>query len=154
MGIKAVGIEQCDETKMSALLTVKVTDDNIFTVENGDVHDLETDLSDLDLKKSDESSRSTVRRRNVKKTDVEQEHIEEVPARNDEICDENKISIDRRKVDPLRWFGVLVPLSLRQSQSDFKAAASMALDIATLKTKLQSLGQKYKSLLKTKETFL
>ena len=154
MGIKAVGIEQCDENNMAALVKVKVTKDNTFTAESSD-DDLEQDLDDLDLNKSQESSRSTVRRRNVKKPqeDAEPEHIEEIPQKSDKNSDNKDNNFSRKQVDPLKWFGVLVPQSLRQSQGDFKAAANLALDIATLKIKVDNFGQEYRSLLKTKESF-
>jgi hypothetical protein len=45
--------------------------------------------------------------------------------------EENKLMISRNKEanDPLKWFGVLVPTSLRQSQSAFKQVLETAVEI-------------------------
>lgn len=48
--------------------------------------------------------------------------------------------------DPLKWFGVLVPESLRICQSRFKQATETALKIASLQNQLRGLGDKYKEL--------
>ncbi|XP_053388547.1 coiled-coil domain-containing protein 115-like [Mercenaria mercenaria] len=157
MGIKSVGISQCNENTMTASLKVQVTEEKQLIAAEGVESELETELADLDLKSSEESSGSTVRRRNVKRSSVEDEieHIEDVTLDSDkekEICKNVKKNGVAKTVDPLKWFGILVPQSLRQSQSDFKTAAQTALNIATLKVKLSSLQEEYSILLKTKET--
>ncbi|KAG8196581.1 hypothetical protein JTE90_014142 [Oedothorax gibbosus] len=48
--------------------------------------------------------------------------------------------------DPLKWFGVLVPESLRLCQSRFKQATETALKIASLQNQLKALGNEYKEL--------
>ncbi|XP_053390469.1 coiled-coil domain-containing protein 115-like [Mercenaria mercenaria] len=156
MGIKSVGISQCNENTMTASLKVQVTEEKQLIAAEGVESELETELADLDLKSSEESSGSTVRRRNVKRSSVEEEieHIENVTLESDKekICKNVKKNGVAKTVDPLKWFGILVPQSLRQSQSDFKIAAQTALNIATLKVKLSSLQEEYSILLKTKET--
>ncbi|XP_013385259.1 coiled-coil domain-containing protein 115 [Lingula anatina] len=56
-----------------------------------------------------------------------------------------------RCYDPLKWFGVLVPQSLRQSQTDFKKAIETACKIAELRTNLEKTRMKYGSLLQQKK---
>lgn len=43
------------------------------------------------------------------------------------------------KDSPLKWFGVLVPQSLRSAQTDFQKCIELSVDIANLQLKLQAL---------------
>lgn len=38
--------------------------------------------------------------------------------------------------DPLNWFGILVPHSLRQAQASFRDGLQLAADIASLQTRI------------------
>ncbi len=74
--------------------------------------------------------------------------------------EENKESIGSRQVnssgwnDPLKWFGVLVPQALRNSQSQFKTAIELCCTLASLKARLLKLKAEYKKLLLEKDTLL
>ncbi|KAJ3340003.1 hypothetical protein HDU93_007552 [Gonapodya sp. JEL0774] len=47
--------------------------------------------------------------------------------------------------DPLKWFGVLVPLALREAQGDFTRALSYAVAVAELKLELRRRIKEYES---------
>lgn len=56
--------------------------------------------------------------------------------------------------DALKWFGVLVPQPLRQSQKKFQTAAELCCHLASLKMKHLQLQQSFKDLKKMKENVL
>ncbi|XP_056394495.1 coiled-coil domain-containing protein 115 [Hyla sarda] len=53
--------------------------------------------------------------------------------------------------DPLRWFGVLVPQSLRQAQSNFRQGILLAADVASLQSSIEETRRKYRALLAQKK---
>ncbi|XP_063242585.1 coiled-coil domain-containing protein 115-like [Bacillus rossius redtenbacheri] len=55
-----------------------------------------------------------------------------------------------RAVDPLQWFGVLVPRNLRQAQSSFRGALEWAVDAANVQLRLHRCQDQYQQLLKVK----
>ncbi|XP_053328678.1 coiled-coil domain-containing protein 115 [Spea bombifrons] len=55
-----------------------------------------------------------------------------------------------RPQDPLRWFGVLVPQSLRRAQSAFREGILLAADVASLQNSIESTRNQYHALLKHK----
>ena len=171
MGVKSVNIDQIDETNMQALIKVGVSPEekrdcnsNIFSViqETGlqiDNNERET-VDNVDTIQTIKNQ-SGLRKRNVLTDDtkntvnpssVNGEHIEEV---DDEESEKDKVkcSDDKKKsFDPIRWFGVLVPGSLKQSQTDFKKCTEIAVAVGNLQTKLESLRKNYKRLLVLKKT--
>ncbi|XP_078391166.1 vacuolar ATPase assembly protein VMA22 [Cetorhinus maximus] len=52
--------------------------------------------------------------------------------------------------DPLRWFGVLVPRSLKIAQASFKEVMEIAAEVATLQSSLVSTKAEYQALLRQK----
>ncbi|XP_029466564.1 coiled-coil domain-containing protein 115 isoform X2 [Rhinatrema bivittatum] len=56
--------------------------------------------------------------------------------------------------DPLKWFGILVPQSLRQAQSSFKQGVSLAGEIATLQSSIEVTREQFNSLMKKKKQLL
>lgn len=50
--------------------------------------------------------------------------------------------------DPLKWFGILVPQSLKQAQSSFKQVIELSAEIATLQTALSNTRQELKRSMK------
>ncbi len=62
----------------------------------------------------------------------EQEKVSEVPTKNGH--------------DPLRWFGVLVPPTLRQSSECFKRAAEIAVECANLQNEMRGVEDRRKFL--------
>lgn len=57
-------------------------------------------------------------------------------------------AITRR--DPLHWFGILVPMPLRQSQAAFRRAVDAACKIASLQMRLLDIREQYRAALKSK----
>ncbi|KAG8542853.1 hypothetical protein GDO81_025983 [Engystomops pustulosus] len=53
--------------------------------------------------------------------------------------------------DPLRWFGVLVPQSLRQAQSNFRQGILLAAEVASLQSSIEETRKKYRALLAQKK---
>jgi len=62
--------------------------------------------------------------------------------------DSDDKSISRQ--DPLHWFGILVPMPLRQSQAAFRHAVDVACKIASLQMRLLDICEQYRSALKSK----
>ncbi|KAM7134254.1 coiled-coil domain-containing protein 115 [Macrochelys suwanniensis] len=56
--------------------------------------------------------------------------------------------------DPLTWFGILVPQSLRQAQSSFKEGILLAGEIASLQSDLEATRAQYQALLERKRQLL
>ncbi|XP_032376664.1 coiled-coil domain-containing protein 115 [Etheostoma spectabile] len=52
--------------------------------------------------------------------------------------------------DPLKWFGILVPQSLKQAQSAFKQVIELSAEIATLQTAVLNTRQELKHSMKDK----
>lgn len=52
--------------------------------------------------------------------------------------------------DPLHWFGILIPISLRQSQTAFRRSIDTVCEIASLQTQLLDIHNQYQTALKTK----
>ncbi|XP_032064508.1 coiled-coil domain-containing protein 115 [Thamnophis elegans] len=53
--------------------------------------------------------------------------------------------------DPLNWFGILVPQSLRQAQKTFREGISLAAEIASIQSEIEATQRYYKSLLGKKQ---
>jgi len=56
--------------------------------------------------------------------------------------------------DPIRWFGVLVPLPLRQSQQSFRNGIKLACKVASLQSRLVDIRQSYINLLEEKRRIM
>ncbi|CAG8605655.1 1143_t:CDS:2, partial [Gigaspora rosea] len=56
--------------------------------------------------------------------------------------------------DPLRWFGILVPSSLRESQRHFKQSLSGMINIINLRNEIINKEAEYQMLKKEKEKFM
>ncbi|XP_058684646.1 coiled-coil domain-containing protein 115 [Poecile atricapillus] len=52
--------------------------------------------------------------------------------------------------DPLGWFGVLVPPSLRQAQGSFQRGVTLAVEVAELQAGLEAAAARYRRLLRHK----
>ncbi|CAG8602786.1 23798_t:CDS:2, partial [Dentiscutata erythropus] len=59
-----------------------------------------------------------------------------------------------RSEDPLRWFGILVPSSLRESQRHFKQSLSGMINIINLRNEIINKEAEYQMLKKEKEKFM
>ncbi|XP_032626065.2 vacuolar ATPase assembly protein VMA22 [Chelonoidis abingdonii] len=56
--------------------------------------------------------------------------------------------------DPLTWFGILVPQSLRQAQSSFREGILLAAEIASLQSDIEATLAQYRALLERKRQLL
>ncbi|XP_053551886.1 coiled-coil domain-containing protein 115 [Bombina bombina] len=52
--------------------------------------------------------------------------------------------------NPLHWFGILVPQSLRQAQTSFSEGILLAAELASLQSNIEETQRKYRSLLSEK----
>ncbi|XP_041377824.1 coiled-coil domain-containing protein 115-like [Gigantopelta aegis] len=150
MGTNFVTPAQFNEDEMKALVKLEIQQDNGNTV-------LRIINQDSDKKKTNEESK--LRKRNVvnddekgNKLDVETIGLGGIPTDENESASDGKHK--KSIVDPINWFGVLVPQNLRRSQSSFKAAIDVSVTIANLKLKLQELKITYRKLLADKEELL
>ena len=55
-----------------------------------------------------------------------------------------------QKRDPIKWFGVLVPQTLRESQRRFRGCPQLCCELATLKARLVQQQQEFQRLMKCK----
>ncbi|KYQ90499.1 hypothetical protein DLAC_09126 [Tieghemostelium lacteum] len=62
---------------------------------------------------------------------------------SDEEDEEKKKRKLKYKSDPIYWFGVMTPPTLKQSQSHFKQAVNLSIEISNKLIKLELLHQKY-----------
>ncbi|XP_034289821.1 coiled-coil domain-containing protein 115 [Pantherophis guttatus] len=53
--------------------------------------------------------------------------------------------------DPLNWFGILVPQSLRQAQKTFREGINLAAEIASIQSEIEATRSYYQSLLGKKQ---
>ncbi|XP_039631218.1 coiled-coil domain-containing protein 115 [Polypterus senegalus] len=81
------------------------------------------------------------------KNDVAQP--EQAPHSNEKSESEKKAKSQHQ--DPLRWFGVLVPQTLKQAQSSFKEVIKLAAEIATLQTQIEATRAEFRTLLEQKQ---
>jgi hypothetical protein len=66
-----------------------------------------------------------------KNEDIETPEPEAKASENPEMSEKNK-STKTRGVDPLRWFGILVPPALRSAQSNFASAIDISVPRLTM----------------------
>ena len=60
---------------------------------------------------------------------------------------QTKFSSSKRKsIDPLKWFGVLVPGSLKDCQREFKNACSLVCEVTRLEQELEKIMEDYEKL--------
>ena len=68
---------------------------------------------------------------------------------DDKKCDadtEKSLKSGKSVNDPMKWFGVLVPQSLRQSQKSFQQVIALTSSLATLQHKLLMLKERFQKL--------
>ncbi|XP_062979165.1 coiled-coil domain-containing protein 115 [Elgaria multicarinata webbii] len=72
----------------------------------------------------------------------------ESPAQNENAATQPAEGVGYR--DPLNWFGILVPQSLRQAQRTFREGIHLAAEIASLQSEIETTRRRYHALLKRK----
>lgn len=120
----------------------------IINRENGMEESDEIDLTPAD---------QAVRRRNVAvKKRTKEESVQsgdenlEKPSKGTVKCNKQTEGQRSPVQDPLKWFGILVPQSLRQAQTSFQKVIELAADIATLQNHLEVSQKEYQTLLRQK----
>ena len=133
MGVKSVSSLQYNENDLAeADVTVSVDDNKSFTV----------------VQKTDQSCQekeTNMRKRGVQteKTDYSSKDLQ--PQKN---------KVHSLQKNPINWFGILVPQSLRQCQAQFRTVPDIICVIATLKAQYTECLSKYHSLLEKKQLLL
>ncbi|XP_063410238.1 coiled-coil domain-containing protein 115-like [Mytilus trossulus] len=150
MGAKSVGVSQYDENNMKASKVVLVTEKDDDDDDDDDCVDKMFELvnanSCLDESLKDPVSEGLRQRKSGGKDNVEtigSENVEQLTQKNSNNTKNYK--------DPIKWFGVLVPQSLRQSQAYFKQATDSVIKVSNLKSKVIHLKEQYKTLQKEKQ---
>ena len=69
------------------------------------------------------------------------------------VKNENEV-VGKPSKDPIKWFGVLVPQALRQSQDRYKRALQHVPIVATLQTRLLKIKSEFRELHRKKNTIL
>ncbi|KAI3357710.1 hypothetical protein L3Q82_016111 [Scortum barcoo] len=92
-----------------------------------------------------------VRRRIKPKKDIAEKEASEEASGEDaaEVTPVRK-SDHNPQQDPLKWFGILLPQSLKQAQSSFKQVIELSAEIATLQSAVLSTRQELKHSMKHK----
>lgn len=92
-----------------------------------------------------------VRRRNKpKKEKTEKDSSEDASSKKSPEVNPVRKSEQSPQQDPLKWFGILVPQSLKQAQSSFKQVIELSAEIATLQIAVLNTRQELKDGLKNK----
>ncbi|XP_052082343.1 coiled-coil domain-containing protein 115-like [Mytilus californianus] len=145
MGAKSVGVTQYDETNMKASKVVLVTDNDDDDNCVNKMFELVNANCCLDESLKDPVSKGLRQRKSGGK-----DKVETVGSENVEQSTHNSNNTKKNN-DPIKWFGVLVPQSLRQSQAYFKQATDNVIKVSNLKSKVMHLKEQYKSLQKEKQ---
>jgi len=72
---------------------------------------------------------------------------------NGEVEEEECKKKDKLQRDPLAWFGILVPATLKESQKGFQRSLHRLCKLATFQNELHMLSIEYKDLMESKQTF-
>lgn len=92
-----------------------------------------------------------VRRRNKSKKDiVEKEANDKASSEKSPEVARVKHSEQNPQQDPLKWFGILVPQSLKQAQTSFKQVIELSAEIATLQIAVLNTRQELSNSMKDK----
>ena len=70
--------------------------------------------------------------------------------KKDEGEEEDKVQEVKKGHDPIKWFGVLVPQTLRQAQASFKRAAEVAVEAHNVQAEIAGVVARQKFLERTK----
>ena len=160
MGAKSVGALQYDSENMQASTVINVSNDDEIEAIYPIFSLFENEGSTQD---NDKRSETGLRKRKADKKENEKtvndlaESIEEIGLREEDIAKDpikRETELSPKKKDPLKWFGVLVPQALKDSQKKFKQATTLSCDLATLKVKLNSLQSHYNQLMQEKRDIL
>ncbi|KAF7656039.1 hypothetical protein LDENG_00046980 [Lucifuga dentata] len=92
-----------------------------------------------------------VRRRIKPKKDTLEKETSEKPHSKASELPPVKKSDQNPQEDPLKWFGILVPQSLKQAQLSFKQVIELSAEIATLQSTILNIREELKQSMKQKQ---
>ncbi|XP_022597173.1 coiled-coil domain-containing protein 115 isoform X1 [Seriola dumerili] len=96
-----------------------------------------------------------VRRRNKPQKDItEKEANDKAESQKAPEVTPVKRSDQNPQQDPLKWFGILVPQSLKQAQSSFKQVIELSAEIATLQTAVLNSRRELRNSMKDKHVLV
>eukprot|EP01134_Creolimax_fragrantissima_P005375 CFRG5375T1 len=87
------------------------------------------ETGDTSRKEAEKCSTLTRRKKPASGSDSESDHEDKMPAKAD---------IKTGRTEPLRWFGVLVPVPLRTAKKQFRNAVNVSLDMVGIKSRIDS----------------
>ncbi|XP_029361602.1 vacuolar ATPase assembly protein VMA22 [Echeneis naucrates] len=92
-----------------------------------------------------------VRRRNKPQKDITEKGANDKPS-SEKATEATPVKQrdHSHQQDPLKWFGILVPQSLKQAQSAFKQVIELSAEIATLQTAILNTKQELRNSMKHK----
>ncbi len=153
MGAKSVGSAQYSEQDMDSLVKVDVIPDGM---EIGDhtVPLLEFRLNRDTLQTSQDTSPQSGEGDGLRQRNVAQNTDKDDVATVTSAVQDLKVSSKSNTKDPIKWYGVLVPQALRDSQNRFRSVTDIACELATLKHQLEQLRLKFRVMLQQKENVI
>ncbi|KAM9856207.1 coiled-coil domain-containing protein 115 isoform 2-T2 [Aulostomus maculatus] len=86
------------------------------------------------------------RRTKPNNENTEKEESEEARSKNTPVGPSFEKSDQNPQQDPLKWFGILVPQSLKHAQSSFQQGVQLSAEIATLQTEVLTTRQEMRRL--------
>ena len=146
MGVKSVTSLQYNENDLvEADVNVSIEDNSFVPVHRADKMKSNKPLQPEEI----------LRQRTVSKATDEQKIVSKVT----DAISANGVDLDCKEVkssrkNPINWFGILVPQSLKQCQGHFQKATDCVCAIATLKAKYVECLDRYQVLLKEKQLLL
>ena len=141
MGAKSVGVLQYNDREMRASMKIGTDDDKFHLWPVNPSAEIEN-FSEPS-KGNEDSDVSGLRKRNIE--NIGSYEMKTVETRKEE---KKKAAMS---YDPLKWFGVLVPQSLRQSRGQFKKALELTVSVANRKRELMDMKSSYEDLKVQKE---
>lgn len=154
-GVTSISSLKITEREMQASTQVQCSGNDLETVfslmSNVSGDDTETHATDTLRKRNVGKSSNDGTNGNEDNTDNERQEQMPDDKKSDNKEDSNtNIKPKSTRKDPLNWFGVLVPQSLRYSQKNYKLAAEACVELANLQLKIQKLQAQYQELLQEK----
>ena len=105
---------------------------------------------------SGDGVRKRVNRKDLQDHDDSEKDVSTNTADNDaaDIIQSSSHSKMVQLKDPLKWFGVLLPQALHQSQDKFKRALAASCELANHKRHLEEVRKTFREMLKEKENII
>ncbi|XP_028407059.1 coiled-coil domain-containing protein 115-like [Dendronephthya gigantea] len=151
MGNKSVGELQYARNMKASTLVIE----RDFQSRNEDEDDVETDLKgfevvfDLDKAKNENERGGDVvenEKPGLRQRVTGKDQREDLMEDDEDRARKGGFMDGKKTTDPLKWFGVLVPTSLRECQRDFKTACRLSGEAAQLEQELDTIINDYAKL--------